>query len=82
MKQELDMVTVRKYVDACDSRGWRPVFTHEQFKLIWNETLNGPWPMSADHPSTGVCLWTLFGVQITINNTPRPPMPAELLARW
>lgn len=68
------METVTRYVDACALRHWRAVFTQEQFQEIMWHCEQKPWEMDLTHRCT------IFGVEFTIDDTPRPQMSEAMLA--
>ena len=73
------MERVADYVNQCDSLGWRPVFTREQFRVIYLAVAQDRSIPHADgHP--GGARHSLFGVEFTVDDTPRPPMPENPLA--
>ena len=75
------METVSRYVDACDRRNWRPVFTLEQFRAIYQAVMANPSIPNTDALPTDRDRVTLYGVAITVSNAPRPPMPEDMLDR-
>jgi len=86
---DLMETAVSRYVSACERRGWRPVFTTEQMRVILKHTgtVLPPWmegtPRAAEITWETVCSGTcrLFGVIFKVDDTPRPPMPEEMLDR-
>jgi hypothetical protein len=69
------MERVRLYVETCQRHGWRPVFTREQFDAIARRSF--PDPVGSWGPQLPVSSWRIYGVEFTIDDTPRPPMPSE-----
>ncbi len=77
----IDMESVFQYVNACDRRNWRPVFTLEQFRAIYQAVMADPTIPNTDALPTDRDRVTLYGVAISVSNAPRPPMPEDMLDR-
>lgn len=75
------MEKVFRYVNACDRRNWRPVFTLEQFRAIYQAVMADPSIPNTDALPSDRTRVTLYGVAITVSSAPRPPMPEEMLDR-
>ena len=75
------MEKVFLYVSACERRHWRPVFTLEQFRAIYQAVIADPSIPNTDALPTDRDRVTLYGVAITVSSAPRPPMPEDMLDR-
>jgi hypothetical protein len=78
-KPGIDMERVFSYICACDRRNWRPVFTLEQFRAIYQAIADNPAIPNTDALPTDRDRVTLYGVAITVSDRPRPPMPEDML---
>lgn len=81
MKKPDLMETVFRYVNACDRRNWRPVFTLEQFRAIYQAVIGDPTIPNTDALPPDRERVTLYGVAITVSSAPRPEMPEDMLDR-
>jgi hypothetical protein len=67
------MERVRRYVEWCCDRGWKPVLTLPQFRAIYLLVAAG-WHIPATDAAPGGIRATLFGSPFTISDEPRPQM--------
>jgi hypothetical protein len=67
------MERVRRYVEWCCDRGWKPVLTLPQFRAIYLLVAAG-WHIPVTDAAPGGIRATLFGSPFTISNDPRPQM--------
>ncbi len=78
---QADMALVFRYVTACAARRWRPVFTLDQFRAIYQAVMADPSIPHTDSLPPAYDRVTLYGVEIVVSDNPRPPMPGDMLDR-
>ena len=78
---QADMRLVFRYVTACAARRWRPVFTLDQFRAIYQAVIQDSTIPHTDSLPPNYDRVTLYGVEIAVSDSPRPPMPPDMLDR-
>ena len=75
------MELVFRYVTACAARRWRPVFTLEQFRSIYQAVIQDSTIPHTDSLPPNYDRLTLYRVEIAVSDSARPPMPLDMLDR-